>query len=457
MVWRSWRSFGRGRQAGVALAAAGLFFAVPASAADVNPASVGLRPTLKMTNYIRVVPEVPFSSAFVEMIRRDIGRADGVNAAGARWQAEVQGIGEKEADRLPSGTLYGEGGYASTSGAHFPYAYGVRLSLPVYDGGARSLAVEAQTSIAGAARAGAVDELASSVVDLVSAAGAIRQADQTIDIRRSQLAAMQDLLAEIVAEKVAGTASGVDTSQVESEILRLEVSLDLVRTSRAVAEQNYSSIAGAAPGYIGAIGSLRSRLPSSLAAALAEAEAANPKLQQKLDLASAGWLAHKSTQMSFGPDLSFDVSAGGTGDVGTGRSAMEARAVFRLEVPLSFGAEPAVSRKAYEAQAAEFESQAARSGIRAATKAAFERLAALRQARSAAYDALDRSQSVLTGMKVEHDLGERSVFDLISAQNAAAEARIQIVDLEYQVVVAEHLLAADTGRLLRIYGLKLES
>lgn len=423
-----------------------------ARAEDAIP-SLALRPAYQGTSYIRLLPDPQISSQFVSMIRTDATKAAASEAAGIRWHGQVEGVAERRAAGLPSGALYATTGLTRSTGTSYPYSYGVNVTVPLYDGGANGFLVSAQIAAAEAAEAGAVDSLAGTVLDLVAAATAMWVAQNTMSVRQSQLEAIENLAREVDADRTSGTASSVDSGQLRAEMVRIRLLLNAAQAARDSAQLSYSGVSGVKPRQTSELGTIGKFLPTSLNQALSWADQSNPKLSKQLDLAEAARFDHLSFQSSNGPDLNLNLSVGMDGDYQSGRSVSNTSALLRLEVPFSFGAEPATQRKALEAQAASFEAIAARNSIHASVESAFVRRASARSARSMAYDGLTQAQAVLAGSKVEYDLGERSVFDLISAQSAVAEARISIFSVEQEAVVAEHLLAAETGRLLDIYGL----
>lgn len=444
------------RLSGIALALllSPLAWARAANAEDV-PLAATLRPSYQTNSYIQSAPDPELAGSFADMIRRDAGRSGSAEAAGARWQGQVEGISEREAALLPAGALFANAGVSDYAGSTRPYGYGVKLVVPLYDGGAGLQAVAAQRASAQAAQASALDTLTGNVLDLVAAAAALHLAEETMAVRRNQMQALQALVAETEAERAAGTASSVDASQVAAEIVRLQLALNGATTARDGAIQSYVGISGTRPGAVGRIGSIGQHLPRSLKDALDQADRTNPRLARQLDIAEAARFDHLSSRAGAGPDLNLDLSLGASGDYRAGSAATEAKAMFRLELPLSLGTGPAIRRKALEAQAADLEAQAARNLIHASVEAAFARVDAARQARGLAAEALDRARAVLEGIKVERELGERTVFDLISAHNSVAEARISVLDVEREAIVAEHLLAAETGVLLSVYGLDI--
>jgi adhesin transport system outer membrane protein len=183
----------------------------------------------------------------------------------------------------------------------------------------------------------------------------------------------------------------------------------------------------------------------------------NPQLGRRLHEADAAHATKKSVEAGFGPDLRLDMSVGGAGNWRQdANTQVDARAVFRLEIPLAFGTGAAVQQKALQAQASDFEVAAARTGVTVGIAAAYDRLVATRSGLYLAYEALQRSQSVNSGMQAEYDLGDRSVFDLMTAQNAVTEAQSRVLDLQYGLTIAEHLLAAQVGVLDDIYAVSLD-
>lgn len=440
--------------AGLLLAAALGQASLPAQAEGLLD-GLFLRPALTATSYIHDVPVAPYSADFVRLIRNAVRNADGVQAAAARWQAEEFGIDEARGAQWPKAVFYGETGFSSGGLGNSPFAYGVRVSLPVYDGNSRAFATEAQTATSNAARLAAIDELAATLVDLVASAAAIRRSTEILDLRRSQRRAMETLLGEISSERETGTASRVDTDQVQGQIAQIEVEMRMAEANRVQARESFALISGDAPDHVGVVGSIAKKLPRNAEAATAVALDQNPRLGRSLELATAAALSRDSVRSGLGPSLNLDLDAGQSGDFGLGISRPAASVMMRLEVPFTFGADARVQRMAHQAQAAEFEVNAARKGVLSAINGAYLRLAVSRKALGLATEAVSKAQAVLQGMRAERELGERSVFDLIAAQNSYTEAQVRAAELRYEVTVAEHLVAAQIGQIDDIYGVAI--
>jgi len=415
----------------------------------------GLRPALSATTYIHVEAVEAQSSAFTALIAAAIQHADVVQAAAARWRAEELGIEAAQGAQLPSGAFYGEVG-ATDGKSKKPYSYGVRVSVPVYDGFSAGYATEAQRATSEASYNAALDELAATLVDLVAAAAAIRRETETLEIRRVQYQAAQTLLETMIKEEQAGLASKVDRDQVEAQLAQVRIDIKSAESGRLQAMESFATIAVVAPGQVGAIGSIAELLPDNAEAGLKVALAENPQLAQQIGLAEALQLTTKSIASSFGPALSLDLSAGVNGDFDAAvTETSDVRAELKLEVPFAFGTEASVRKGALKAQAATFEVDAARNGVTAGLRGAYQRLANSQSNLKLAREALERARTVRSGIEVERTLGQRSIFEVLSAHKAFAEAQIQILGLRYELTVAEHLLAAQVGRIDDIYGVTL--
>ncbi len=415
----------------------------------------GLRPSLQDINYIHAEAVDGSSRDFVALIATAIQRADVVQAAAARWQAETIGIEASIGEELPSGALYGQIG-AANGKSQKPYSYGVRVSVPIFDGFSAANATAAQRATSEASHHAALDELAATLVDLVAAAAAIRRETETLAIRQTQLKVAKELLAAIANEEKAGLASKVDRDQVESQLAQIRIDIKSADSARLEAMESFAKIAGAAPSRVGAIGSIADELPPNADAGLEVALAENPQLAQQIGLADAAALKTKSLEGSLGPAVSLDLSAGVTGDFDNAvAEATDLRAALKLEVPLAFGRDASVCKSALNAQAAAFEVNAAVNGVTAGLRSAYKRLDNTRASLKLANEALERARTVRTGMAVERTLGQRSIFEILSAQKAFAEAQIQVLGVRYDLTVAEHLLAAQLGRLDDIYGVTL--
>lgn len=400
------------------------------------------------------------SGAFAGMIRDLVSGAPSVNAALTRWQVEEEKIEVARAALRPGAEAFGEGGIRGTYGVSAaktnPYSYGIRVSVPVFDGSRGLNNANSQAMVSVAAKQAAIDEQASTILDLVGASASIAHAIAVIEVRSDQAGSVRALLEAVKSDQVSGTASKVDVEQVQSQLNGLDIERRQAEADRAQAVQSFAGITGSAPGAIAPIGSIAKSLPQNVAEAEALAASDNPRIARILALQSAAGLQKQVADAGYLPNVSLDFEASRNGDfVLPGAEETDFSALIRFALPLPVGGsvEAQQRQKALELRAANLEVDATRNGVFAGVDAAVSRLGLARQGLKLARSGVSQAKAVLEGIRAERELGERSVFDELSALNAYAEARIKAADMEYEVIVAEHLLAAQTGRIDDIYGI----
>ncbi|MEQ1899313.1 MAG: TolC family protein [Devosia sp.] len=404
------------------------------------------------------------SGAFAKMIRDLAGGAPSVNAALTRWQVDEQKIEVARAALRPGAEVFGEGGIRGTYGVSAsktnPYSYGIRVSVPVFDGSRGLNTANSQAMVSIAAKQAAVDELASTILDLVGASASIAHANAVIGIRDDQTGSVRALLDAVKSDQTSGTASKVDVAQVEGQLSGLDIERRQAEADRAQAVQSFAGIAGSAPGAIAPIGSIAKSLPQNTVEAEALASSDNPRIARILALQSAAGLQKQVADAGYMPNVSLDFEVSRNGDfVLPGAEETDFSALIRFALPLPVGGsiEAQQRQKALELRAANLEVDATRKGVFAGVDAAVSRLGLARQGLKLARTGVAQAKAALEGIRAERELGERSVFDELSALNAYAEARIKAADMDYEVIVTEHLLAAQTGRIDDIYGIDLRN
>ncbi len=389
-----------------------------------------------------------------EIIRQAIGQAASVNSAAARWHAAEQGAEAAELDYLDNSSLYVESALSSDGATR--YTYGVRVSLPLYDGGARTFRTRSSQRSADAAANEANDELAATIVDLASALASLQLAWSIGTIYERQ---QNDLLAlrdQVQAEIAVGTASRVDLSLVDIQIQQLAISVIGAKLNAQQARKAFYGIAGMYPARFDRMASIASALPTSEDMAIDMAFRNNAKLSASTNNAMAADAYADSIHAGAGAKLDLNLDFGGTSDTLISGLEPVGRVSLRLSVPLDAGSGARVFQARYEAQAAGLAVDAARIGVAAGVGSLFEALAAARDRRTLAERAVQSAQDALYGILQESKLGERGVSDRISATSRLAETRVAAAEAAYQVGVTEHLLAAQLGILPDIYGIRLQ-
>lgn len=391
-----------------------------------------------------------------------------VRAALARSRAAKLQVDEIAAGRLPALTVFGEAGIDSTVTGNFdasvtgqPYSYGVAVSMPVYDNGRINSAEKAQSARAEAARYAAHDTLAGTIFDLALAIATRERADRLIAARNTELGTLNSLYSEATTSLEAGLSSQLDLTRIELRANQTKLVLSNARTAREAANANYQALTGRLPNSIDQIKSLSASLPKTRAAAMEIALLSNPQLQLALYNAAAGRSDLDLSKAERGGNLDLLVSAVGEGSLDTLGSSgpladtYSASARVRFELPINAGNEVRVERSQQEALAAELDATATEQRVLADIDQTFDRIEAARQDLQKARLALGLADKVAKGVRRERELGDRTYSDVLDAEAALADARVQAEDASYTLVITEHLLALQTGLLTELYKAEL--
>lgn len=426
--------------------------------------AAGCAPRASASGADIVADAAPAPDDFTAIMRDVALTAPAIRAALSRWQAEDQKIDVTRSALAPSLVAYGEGAARATHSdatgtvGDNPFSYGVRASLPLFDGGTTLLATRGQAAMARAAHEAASDELAATLLDIAAAAAAVTRADAGVRVRTRQVAALRTLHSAVTHEISSGTSTRTDADQVLAQISQAEAAIRQAQTDRADAMRAFAEISGHAPTRLGPVPSIASRLPADKGEAERRAARDNPKIRRALALSDAAGLARKSADALGQPQISLDMDLGRTGDLsGTSPAQTAASLQLRFELPIgpTGGNEARRRQKEFEQSAAGYDLAAASQGVFAGVDAALERLDLVRQSLALARKAARHAADVAQGMATERLLGDRTVFDEIGAINGVAEADMAAAGMAYELTVAEHLLAAQTGQIAAIYGVHI--
>lgn len=393
-----------------------------------------------------------------------------VRAALARSRAAKLQVDEIAAGRLPSLTVFAEAGLDSTITGNFdasansqPFSYGVAVTMPVYDSGRINFAERAQAARAEASRYAANDTLAGTLFDLVVAVATRERSDKIIAARQAELSTLNALYAEATTSREAGLSSDLDLTRIELRANQAKLVLSNAKTAREAALSNYSALTGRLPNSVDRVKSLSKMLPTTRAQAMEVALVKNPQLKLALANAHAGRSDVDFSKAQSGGSVDLQVSAIGESTLGTVGSSgpfadtYSASALLRFELPIDPSAKARIERSKQAALAAELDATATEQRVLADIDETFDRLDAARQDVHKARLAYQLAGKVAKGVRRERELGERTYSDVLDAEAALSDARVQSEDASYTLMLVEHLLALQTGLLAELYKAELHT
>jgi len=269
--------------------------------------------------------------------------------------------------------------------------------------------------------------------------------------------ALHQRLAREVKERYDGGETGAaDLAQVQERVAATRMITASVRKSLLDAMAKYRRVVGVAPNNLMAVSAANSAAAKSLSSALAMSRQSNPLiLSAEADTDAAGFALEQSSS-SFMPRVTLNGSANFGDDLNgyEGRSD-DYRIMVRLKWNLYNGGYDSAMRGRAVEQLAEAQARVDRMRREtdeaveqawASVQTTRERISALRQTVSA-------NQRVVSGYRQEYNIGQRSLLDVLNAENALFNSRIDLISAEYILKFSTYQLQGTTGNLLAMFDI----
>jgi len=249
-----------------------------------------------------------------------------------------------------------------------------------------------------------------------------------------------------------GEITRTDVAQSEARLAKAQADRIAAEGNLKVSRAAYQKTIGKEPEDTGRA-SPADGLPGDLATLLTEAAASNPDVRAADFAAQAGSDAVDLARGQLLPDVKVQASASKYNDQSYSDDSMKVYAIgATMTMPLYEGGAVYAQVRAAKDQAARarlaFEQarrQVTESGISAweSLESAKAQIAALREEVRASEIALD-------GVRREADVGQRTVLDVLDAEQELLDARVNLVRAERGEVVASYQVRAAIGRLTAV-------
>lgn len=252
------------------------------------------------------------------------------------------------------------------------------------------------------------------------------------------------------------TVSETDLRQAEERLAAARRRLIEVQRDQAEAALAFERLVGAPIlGYVDPP-RLSAAAPESLDAAITLARRANPEVRiAQADIAAAegqltasrsGYLPRVSVEGRARTGQDIDAFSGETTD-------LQVRAVLRWTLFDSGGSQADVAEQAERVSEERFRLQSVGRQVAEEVGLAWDRLQRERELVSVLSDQAAFADDVVEGYAAQFNAGQRSLLDLLDAQNSRLSTRQLLVTSEHALIFAEYRLLAATGGLVDALGL----
>ncbi len=335
-------------------------------------------------------------------------------------------------------------------GTHHPGSYTFTLTQPLFSGlRTRNAVREAQANInAGreSLRSAEQDTLLEAVtayVDVLRDQAIVRLRESNVKVLAEQLTATKDRF-EV------GEVTKTDVAQGEARHAGAISELNAAQANLKSSRATYERVIGHPPSHLTNPPPVESVLPTSLPGALSIGDAENPEILEALYLEEASTYAIKQIIGETLPELNLETEYFERFEPSlTARRTEDFTVKGRLTVPLYSGGEPSARvRQARQTRGQRLrEIDAARVKIRAEVVSAWSQLVSARAQIESAQAQVRANRIALNGVREEEKVGQRTILDVLDAEQELLDAQVTLVGTRRDMVVASFALYSAVGRL----------
>ena len=340
---------------------------------------------------------------------------------------------------------------AGTNGQHMRSELGAVLAEKLYDGGAISGQVDHERGRSKSAAYRIRENAEYTGLDAVEAHLDVVRFRKVFQFAQDNVKAHQDLLARVQQRSTGGAGRAADVAQAQSRLDLAIATRDETRGMLEDAEARYLSVVGTAPAALEDAPIPTAAVSNDINAELARLQAQNPTVKaREADIEAAEGLVEQA-DARFDPTVSLEVSGDKNRNVGgfPGRDD-EARALLVLRWNLYAGGADIANRQSAYAQVAQAKTERlqalrdAEQNLRqsqSAYTAAMQRIPALQSS-------LTHTQQVRDAYDQQYQIGQRTLLDLLDAQNEVFQAQTRLATAQGQATFNAYRILAVEGMLL---------
>lgn len=333
----------------------------------------------------------------------------------------------------------------------------VSLGVPIYSGGAVKNAVKAAKNRVNAGQADLRGTESAIFSQVVAAYMDVIQNEAIVGLSRNQVEVLEVNLQATSDRFEIGDLTRTDVAQSQARLALARGDLRTARANLAAARETYIQLVGKTPGELQPPPPLPN-LPESPQEAVHIALENNPDIiaatdraeaaDKDIDVAGASRLPKISLFSSGGYNDYFGTLGGVGGNQVFAQSEKTAQVGAQATIPIFQGGRPAALRRQAQARAgAALETViATERDVIAQTRSAYSSWLAANELIESAQVAVDAAELSLEGVRAENSVGNRTILDILNAEQELLDAQVRLVTARRNAYVAGFSLLAAMGR-----------
>jgi len=398
------------------------------------------------------------------LIKAYINNPD-INQQRAAVRVADENVPKANAGYLPNIAATADAGVAHVNGNAFvgakqeeqfaygthPRGYGVQLNQNVFDGSKTLNSIRNAESQVLGSREQLRNTEQNTLLSGVTAYMDVLRDTAILDLDRNNVEVLKEQLRETRDRFNVGEVTRTDVAQAEASLSSSQATeISAVSTLQASIAR-YRQVIGDQPTSLAPVKPIARPLPRTLQEAINISQVEHPAIVATLHGVDSALLQIKIAESALYPQIGVTGSLQQRFDVSNtpGLRAFVASVSGQITIPIyQGGAEYASTRQAKESLTqTEMQSDSVRNQVRAAVVAAWGANQASAGVVRAARAAVSANEVALQGVREEAKVGQRTTLDVLNAQQALLNARVQLVSAEHDDVVNSYSLLSAVGRL----------
>ncbi len=383
---------------------------------------------------------------------------ENVTIARAAMRPQITGVAQAEArrttlDKQPH-DIFGRPGDIRND--NFESSFGITITQQIFDGFQTLNRVKAAEANVLANREAVRANEISILLAAVESYANIARDQQVVSIRKQNLAFLNEQMKAANARMQVGEGTRTDVNLAQAEFAAAKALLTTAVAQLKQSEAAYVQIVGETPKGVKQPPAATRAMPGSLDQAVAMGLRENPNIRAAERSVDAAGYNVKAAEGTMLPGVSLQGDLYRAENQGPSTDNMRGAVSARIVVPIyQGGAEYGQIRRAKE-QLGERRLlvDSARMSVQRDIVSAHAQFEAAQAAISATRMQIDAAGMALDGVMQERNAGQRTTFDVLSAQQTVLSARENLVGSQRNAVVASYAVLAATGLLtVRSQGL----
>ena len=341
-------------------------------------------------------------------------------------------------------------GLTTGGGTHHPKNFSLTLSKSLFRGFRTLNAIREAEATIQSGRATLRNVEQSVLLDAVTAYMDVFRDQAIVRLRESNVRVLSEQQKATKDRFEVGEVTKTDVAQAEARRSGAVSDLNLAQSNLKTSRAAYQRVIGHPPSNLVEPQSIESLLPHVLQVALSTSEAENPIIVAAIYTEKASRYAVKQIIGEMLPELSVEATISDSLEpsVSLERDS-ERRITGRLRVPLYTRGEPSSrARQARQTNAQRRrEIDEARRQAKADVIAAWGRLIAARAQIESDQAQVRANKIALNGVKEEEKVGQRTLLDVLDAEQELLDSQVALVSTQRDRVVAAYTLLSAIGRM----------